>query len=76
MKRLGLGEYQLEAPGMEAPMRVTTRRDFYEEHAGSVELWSPGSSLFPAPDDVVSAEEAEATGRLASLLDARKTDGS
>ena len=71
-KRLTRGEYEFLAPGMGEPIRVTTRRDFYEEHAGSVELWSRGSPLFPAPEDVASEEEvAAAGGRLKQVLDAK-----
>lgn len=34
-------------PGMNQSLRVTTDRDYYEQHPGSTELWSPGSPLFP-----------------------------
>lgn len=43
-------QYAYSAPGMSAPLRVTTNPEFYEEHAESVELWSPGSPLFPEPE--------------------------
>jgi SNF2 family DNA or RNA helicase len=40
-------QYAYSAPGMPEALRVTTDPEFYEEHAESVELWSPGSPLFP-----------------------------
>ncbi len=43
-------EYVVQAPGTGEPVRVTTDRDYYEEHADSVEFWSPGNTLFPAPE--------------------------
>lgn len=43
----GTKDHAYLAPGMDAPVRVTTAADFYEQHADSVELWSPGSPLFP-----------------------------
>jgi len=46
-------EFRYLAPGMSAPLRVTTDREFYEEHAESVELWSPGSPLFPDTEQVL-----------------------
>ena len=42
-------EYRYSAPGMPKELRVTTDPAYYEEHAESVELWSPGSPLFPEP---------------------------
>jgi hypothetical protein len=30
------------------PVRVTTDPVYFEEHADSVELWSPGNPLFPS----------------------------
>lgn len=51
-------EYRYSAPGMAEELRVTTDPDYYEEHADSVELWSPGSPLFPNPEsaDTVPSE--------------------
>ena len=42
-------EYGLLAPGMRERVRVTTDPAYYEAHAGSVALWSPGHPLFTAP---------------------------
>ena len=47
---LGRREYGLLAPGMRERVRVTTNPTYYEEHAESVELWSPGNPLFTPPD--------------------------
>ena len=37
-----------QQPGMLEAVRVTTDPVYYEEHADSVELWSPGNPLFPS----------------------------
>ena len=47
---LGQREYGLLAPGMRERVRVTTDPAYYEEHAESVALWSPGNPLFVAPE--------------------------
>ena len=47
---MGRREYGLRAPGMREAVRVTTDPAYYEEHAESVELWSPGSPLFRPPE--------------------------
>ena len=47
---LGQREYGLLAPGMRERVRVTTDPAYYEEHAESVALWSPGSPLFRPPE--------------------------
>ena len=60
VKSLGHSEYQYSMPGMKQPLRVTTNPEFFDEHAGSTELWSPGSPLFPAPDDALPREVVEA----------------
>ena len=46
VRRLGKGEYAVLAPGMSAERRVTTDPAYYEEHADSLEFWSPGGVLF------------------------------
>ena len=43
----GEKDYKYVIPGRKEPIRVTTDPSFYEEHAESVELWSPGSPAFP-----------------------------
>jgi len=43
----GSKDFAYLSPGLAAPIRVTTDRGYYEEHAESVELWSPGAPVFP-----------------------------
>ncbi len=67
VKKLQNGEYAYQAPGMAAPVRVTTRADYFDDHSESLELWSPGSPAFPAPDADAAKQDIE--GRtLAELL--------
>ncbi|TVR84863.1 MAG: helicase [Rhodospirillales bacterium] len=49
--------FSLSAPGMLSPIRVTIDPVFYEEHPESVELWSPGSPVFQAPDSAASLDD-------------------
>ena len=49
LKRLGTREYGLRMAGMAEFVRVTTNPAYFEAHAESVELWSPGSRAFRAP---------------------------
>jgi superfamily II DNA or RNA helicase len=49
VKRVTKQQYNLSAPGQET-VRVTTRRQLFEEHPASFELWSPGSPSFPGAD--------------------------
>lgn len=56
-KPLGSKDVSYLAPGLPAPVRVTTDSDYYDQHPDSTELWSPGSPLFPIPDLAASAEE-------------------
>ncbi len=53
VRTLGTREYGYLAPGMTNELRVTTDADYYEAHADSVELWSPGSPVFPDPEKVL-----------------------
>lgn len=59
-------EYAYSAPGMAEKLRVTTDPSFYEEHSESVELWSPGSPLFPVTvsEDSIPADEIESIKTL------------
>ena len=43
---------------------MTTNPAYYEEHAESMELWSPGSAVFKAPEGL-----GEAPSSAASLYD-------
>ena len=71
---MGAREYSLLAPGMKEALRVTSDPAYYEEHAESLELWSPGNPLFSSPEH--AAEEAGACpegpepSSLGELLDA------
>lgn len=44
---LGAKDLSYRRPGMKEAIRVTTDADFFEQHADSVELWSPGAPVFP-----------------------------
>lgn len=52
-------EFQYQRPGMDTAIRVTTDPGFYEEHADSVELWSPGSPMFPRFEEIGTDETAD-----------------
>lgn len=49
-QRLDRHDFSYVRPGLSGNVRVTTDAEYYEEHADSVELWSPGSPLFPTFD--------------------------
>jgi SNF2 family DNA or RNA helicase len=46
-KLTGGKDYGFRLPGMKQELRVTTDTEFFDLHSESVELWSPGSPLFP-----------------------------
>jgi SNF2 family DNA or RNA helicase len=54
---LGSKDRGLLRPGMTKSVRVTTDPMHFEEHADSVELWSPGSPVFPNPEDIGGGSE-------------------
>ena len=66
---LGHREYGLWAPGMRESLRVTTDPEYFEKHAESVELWSPGNILFQAPDTVDASAKPPSVRSLEELLD-------
>ena len=66
---LGHRGYGLRAPGMREALRVTTDPAYYEEHAESVELWSPGSPLFRPPELPGSGGELAPGATLREVLD-------
>ena len=70
---LGQREYGLLAPGMKAPVRVTTDPQYFEENAGSVEFWSPGSPLFTPPAFTAESENTPSAKVLKDILDAHGT---
>ncbi len=47
VNRSGDRDFTYLQPGSSPPVRVTLDPDFYDRHSDSVELWSPGSPLFP-----------------------------
>ena len=61
-------EYGLLAPGMRERLRVTTDPAWYEEHAESVELWSPGNPLFRAPEFVAVPDDPAEEETLKGIL--------
>ena len=68
LKPLGNQEHGLRLAGMTEFVRVTTQPDYFEEHAESVELWSPGSALFRAPE-VLGELENRTAKSLRDILD-------
>jgi hypothetical protein len=56
VRRLDGRSYGLRMPGR-AELRVTTDPAFYDDHADAMELWSPGSPVFPNPTDLAAGEE-------------------
>ena len=69
VKQLQPGEFSYQTPGMGSAARVTTRPDYFDEHSESVELWSPGNSVFPSPLEIATRSELPLT--LAQLFDAK-----
>jgi hypothetical protein len=53
---VGEKDFAYLQPGMVRPIRVTTDPEYYDLHSESVELWSPGSPLFPH-EPIASAAE-------------------
>ena len=67
---LGPREYSLTVQGHESAIRITTDADYFERHADSVELWSPGGDGFPADWPAVSEREEWSPGTtLKGILD-------
>ena len=66
---MGHREYGLLAPGMTERLRVTTDPEYFEEHAESVELWSPGNALFIPPEFTAPTDEPSADKTLKDILD-------
>jgi hypothetical protein len=62
-------EYSYLAPGMSQPLRITTDPEFYQDHTESVELWSPGNPIFPAPEIVAGAQDLPQDCSVDKLLD-------
>ena len=62
-------EYGLLAPGMAERLRVTTDPRYFEEHAESMELWSPGNKLFVPPEFEGCSDEPPGAMTLREILD-------
>ena len=62
-------EYGLLVPGMGERVRVTTDPEYFEEHAESLELWSPGNALFQAPENIAPSGEPPSAKSLKELLE-------
>ena len=58
---LGPREYSLTVQGRASTIRITTDPGYFERHADSVELWSPGGGAFPADWPPVSEHQQWAT---------------
>jgi len=73
VRKLGKREYGYFAPGMPEELRVTTDSEYFEQHPDSVELWSPGSPVFPEPLELAEGEceNSLPPGRLAEVLAGR-----
>jgi len=56
---------------MRERLRVTTDPEYFEEHAESLELWSPGNALFQAPEIIVPSREPPSATLLKELLGRR-----
>ncbi len=50
-------------------LRVTTDPEYFEEHAESVETWSPWNALFIPPEFLVRPEQPSRGGTLKDILD-------
>ncbi|WP_407530868.1 DEAD/DEAH box helicase [Methylobacterium oryzisoli] len=65
---LGEREYRFMQPGLDAPIRVTTSPAYYEQHAETVELWSPGCPVFPPLEPPLSSAPGEVASSLGAIL--------
>ena len=61
-------QFSFSQPGIIEPIRITTNSGFYEEHPESVELWSPGSPTFQAPDAMAAPHDLVSNLRCARLV--------
>ena len=66
---MGHREYGLLAPGMIERLRVTTDPEYFEEHAESLELWSPGNTLFKGPELLAPSRDGAPAESLKELLE-------
>jgi Helicase conserved C-terminal domain len=66
MEVAGLGprEYSFQQPGLTHKVRISTNPIYFEENAENVELWSPGSPIFPLPTIGPDAPQSDNLGDL------------
>ena len=69
VRQMGPREYSVLEPGMTERVRVTTDPAYYEAHAESLELWSPGSRLFTPPEFTSRTDEPPAGKTLKDILE-------
>jgi hypothetical protein len=67
-KAFGHRGYACCVPGMRESVRATTDADFYAENSESVELWSPGSPVFPVVSEVTFEDEFGSSSSLSNAL--------
>ena len=66
---LGHREYGLLVSGMTERLRVTTDPEYSEEHAESLELWSPVNPLFILSECTTGTDEPPTDKTLKDILD-------
>ena len=69
VQAMGHREHGLLMPGMIDHLRVTTDPEYFEEHAESMELWSPGNALFVPPEFIAQVDAPSAGKTLKEILD-------
>ena len=69
VQQMGPREYSVLEPGMTERIRVPTNPAYYEAHAESLELWSPGNRLFTPPEFTSRTDEPPAGKTLKDILD-------
>ena len=69
VQQMGPREYSVLEPGMTERIRVTTNPAYYEAHAESLELWSPGNRLFTPPEFTTRTDEPPPGKTLKDILD-------
>lgn len=64
---MGEREYRFSQPGLNKPIRVTTNPAYFEQHADTVEFWTPGCPVFPHAEEL-GASPLEAAAPTLSIL--------
>ncbi len=65
---MGEREYRFVQPGLNTPIRVTTSPAYYEQHADTVEFWTPGCPVFPRLEEFGASAKDTPTLNLSTLL--------